>query len=235
MKLAHEKWYLWLDGAHDPALNMAVDETLYRNANELGAVLLRIYSWDRPSVSIGYVQKYEAAPSEGYAIVRRPTGGGVVFHDVDLTYTVVVPASHVINKADRIESYRIFHRAVRWALATLGINSELAADQAPCADRSIMQCFTTPTRYDVLGTGGKYAGSAQRRGREGILHQGSIKLDVAGGDAKRLTEVLTDAFKEEFNIVFEQYAAGDIFMEQAAELARAKYDTEQWNKYKKAP
>ena len=56
------------------------------------------YGWDRKSASIGYIQKFSAVEDQSYTVVRRPTGGGVVFHDVDLTYTVAVPKGHYIEK-----------------------------------------------------------------------------------------------------------------------------------------
>ena len=99
-----EPWDVWIDGAHDPALNMAADEALLLSAPWRGRPLLRFYEWDRPAVSIGYVQTIAAAP-EGYAAVRRPTGGGVVYHDFDFTYTVMFPAGHWLCDVDRVASY----------------------------------------------------------------------------------------------------------------------------------
>ena len=86
-----EPWDFWIDGAHDPAFNMAADEALMLSAPLRGRPLLRFYEWDRPAVSIGYVQTIAAAP-EGYAAVRRPTGGGVVYHDYDFTYETIMPS-----------------------------------------------------------------------------------------------------------------------------------------------
>jgi lipoate-protein ligase A len=231
--MADSCWKLWRDDSRDPSLNMAVDELLLNRSGDIGAPLLRIYGWDRPAVSIGFVQAYEAAPAQGYTVVRRPTGGGVVFHDHDLTYTVVVPAGHAICGLDRTESYRVFHDAVQAALRHFGVNTDLAQAEIPKhVDRAFMQCFTTPTRYDVMGDGRKFAGAAQRRTREGILHQGSIDLDASGNDGRLLADALVGAFRQSFAIEFEEYRPDGEFMAAAGALAAGKYATENWNIHK---
>ena len=139
----NEKWHLWRDGDRPPPLNMAVDELLLERAKILqGRVLLRIYGWDRPSISIGYSQKYSAVSAEtGYSIIRRPTGGGIVYHDKDLTYTVVVPALHPIESLDRVESYHVFHRAVLRAMSAFGKLGKLADSAVSVLDRGYNEVF----------------------------------------------------------------------------------------------
>jgi lipoate-protein ligase A len=230
---ANAKWLLWRDGDRDPFLNMSIDELLLSHIAEFGTPVVRIYGWDRKSVSIGYVQDYEAAPQKGYAIVRRMTGGGVVFHDKDLTYTVVVPAGHPICALDRVESYHVFHRAVKEALAGFGLEAELSTAECGAVDRATMQCFVTPTRYDVLCGGRKYAGAAQRRTRDGILHQGSIDLKASGGDSEILAEKLVRALEKQFEISFIEFNVSREFLRDAEILSEMKYSTEQWNRFKK--
>lgn len=228
-----DSWQLWLDDVRSPAMNMAIDEQLLKEAQHSVKPVLRIYGWDRPAVSIGFVQAYAAAPQKGYSIVRRPTGGGVVFHDQDLTYTVVIPLEHRICKLDRVESYREIHNAVQSAFSRLGLNTDLTSDEIPKhVDRAFMQCFTTPTRYDVVGDGKKFAGSAQRRTREGILHQGSIDLKAAHGDRKMLVQYLIEAFQTELKIEFEKFECNPDFLDTVSVLAKNKYETESWNMHR---
>jgi len=224
-----ETWLLWQDCSHSPYENMAIDELLLLEASTLGAPLIRIYDWDRPSVSIGYVQKYEAAPQQGYVIVRRPTGGGIVFHDSDLTYTAVIPIDHSICALDRMESYHVFHRAVLRTLVIFGRRGQLSPDECGPVDRATMQCFTTPTRYDVVCDNAKYAGAAQRRSREGILHQGSIALKAADGDKSALVEQLVKSLREEFKIDFTSYFPTAELLAGARTLAEEKYSRPEWN------
>lgn len=227
------QWLLWRDISRDPYMNMSIDELLLTHISSFEFPVVRIYGWDRKSLSIGYVQNYEAVQQEGYAIVRRPTGGGVVYHDHDLTYTVVVPESHPICRLDRVESYHVFHRAVKAALAGFGLQAELSGNECGAVDRATMQCFVTPTRYDVLCGGQKFAGAAQRRTRDGILHQGSIDLKASAGDSAILVKKLTEAFEKQFEIEFIEFKVSDGFLREAEELTLKKYSTEEWNKFKR--
>jgi lipoate-protein ligase A len=232
--MAEEKnWYLWLDCDRSPYMNMSIDELLLQEADQTGVPVIRIYGWDRKSVSIGYVQSYEAAPYQEYTVVRRPTGGGIVYHDNDLTYTAVVPSTHEICKLNRMDSYHVFHRAVQQALADFGLTASLAPDESGPVDRATMQCFVTPTRYDVVAAGKKFAGAAQRRTRDGILHQGSIDLKASNGDRERLIEKLTAAFEKQFEIKFSEFKVSEKFLDKAKELAEQKYSKESWNKEKR--
>lgn len=230
----NEKWHIWRDGERPPPLNMAVDELLLEKSDILhGAVLMRIYGWDRPSISIGYSQKFGAVLAESaYSVVRRPTGGGIVYHDRDLTYTIVVPSPHPIESLDRIESYHVFHRAVLRAMSAFGKQGRLADSAAFVSDRGTMRCFVTPTKYDVICENRKMAGSAQRRTKKGILHQGSISLEVSGGDRDKLAEALIKGFADEFNVDLEDFRVSPVFLKEADALSSAKFATDEWNKSK---
>ena len=211
---------------------MALDEALLLTSGGRGRPLLRIYEWDRPAVTIGYVQTYDAAPGEGYAIIRRPTGGGVVFHDRDVTYSVVAPAGHWLAESGRLESYGIVNRAVLRGLASLAVAPDLAREEIPkSVNRSRMVCFRTPTRYDVLANGRKIAGSAQRRMREGLLHQGSINF---GGPLPfprgEIVNRLCCGFREELKIRLEEYVPSADVLAKAQALVAECYGTDAWNR-----
>jgi len=212
---------------------MAVDELLLEKSEFLrGRILLRIYGWDRPSISMGYTQHYSSVSNESakYSIVRRPTGGGIVYHDRDLTYTIVVPAGHPLEKLDRVESYHVFHRAILLAMMKFGLEGRLASDTPKVQDRAAMRCFVTPTKYDVLCGNRKIAGAAQRRTKNGILHQGSISIEVSGGDRNRLSEELIGGFSAEFKIGFEDFIVPEDFLNGADNLSAAKFATDEWNR-----
>lgn len=212
-------------------MNMAVDELLLAQAGPLlaGVPLVRVYGWAGPAVSIGYAQRLTAVlPAPGVTVVRRPTGGGMVWHDVDLTYTVVVPAGHPLAALERLASYRVFHRAVIRLLAGCGICGRLVEAAPPAPDRATMRCFVSPTIYDVLWDGGKAAGAAQRRTRDGLLHQGSILLAPTGLARSGLAERLRTALAEELAVSWSGFEPPPTFLEAAADLAASKYAAESW-------
>src|SRR5687768_8020143 len=73
-------------------VNMAVDEALLETAAD---PILRFYCWRGPALSFGYFGSYADVANERSQreIVRRWTGGGIVPHGDDLTYSVIIPAS----------------------------------------------------------------------------------------------------------------------------------------------
>jgi len=227
-----EPWFLWQDAVHSPAANMAIDEALLMRARQYGRPLLRFYRWDRNAVSIGYVQKFAAAPVSGYAVVRRPTGGGVVYHDHDFTYTVVVPDGHWLTGLNRTRSYDAINRAVLAGLDACQIGGALAVDEIPqTVDRSTMVCFRSPTRYDIMLGNTKVAGSAQRRRREGILHQGSLHFGETLPVARqKLRAALCRGFETVLKVIFEPFAPDPHLLELAEHLVAERYSRDDWNR-----
>ena len=227
---APETWDFWNDGPHEPPFNMSADEILLETAKQRGRPLLRFYSWDRPSVSIGYFQSISAAP-KGFAAVRRPTGGGVVYHDYDFTYTVVFPDGHWLTGLDRTQSYDWINRSVQTALNSLEMNAELSNHQIPHeVDRLTMVCFTNPTKYDVLLDGSKIAGSAQRRTSDGILHQGSLHFGrPLPVERTTLANAMLRAFTTVMSVTFEDFTPTAELLAMVADRSANKYATKEWN------
>ncbi|MGP8200292.1 MAG: biotin/lipoate A/B protein ligase family protein [Limisphaerales bacterium] len=167
-------WYLLQQEKQTAAYNMALDETLLESAPGLGRPVLRFYGWLEPAASFGYAQKY--ADIERWTLlrplVRRPTGGGLVPHDADWTYSVVIPARHPWHRLKAAESYRRVHEWIRHAFAQVGVPTTLAASSQK---EMPGQCFVGAEKFDLMWHGRKIAGAAQRRTRTGLLIQGSIQ------------------------------------------------------------
>jgi lipoate-protein ligase A len=214
-------WRLITHGPASPARNMAIDEALLREVRE---PVLRIYEWNIPAVSLGYFQPAALAGERPF--VRRYTGGGLVDHAHDVTYTIVLPRAHPWLELSMPESYRIIHQGVQAVLTASGIASELTpAAQAVESDA----CFQKAVRFDVVAGASKLSGAAQRRTREGLLHQGSILLP----DPARNTN-LRRAFPEAFFGRLELGGKpGELSPEEssrAATLEQDRYATEAWNR-----
>lgn len=163
---------------HDPSAdgiaNMARDVALLDDL--AGESLLRIYYWSGSWVSYGYFQNEETAqehfPDAGIQFVKRPTGGGLVDHRNDLTYTLIIPRGDPFALLGRLDCYLAIHRLVQTALTRQGVSSHLLTQE----DGKGAACFEHPVPGDLIAaeTGLKLAGAAQRRTRQGLLHQGSI-------------------------------------------------------------
>lgn len=172
--------------------NMAVDELLFEQAAAAGRWTLRLYQWDRPTLSLGYFQSHQLRASHPASaacpLVRRVSGGGAILHDRELTYCLAVPEEHPLA-TDAARLYRAVHGSLVEALARLGIQSEMneAAAPAPIKPRPLVAgvaapadepflCFQRRSVGDVLVQDFKVIGSAQRRRRGAILQHGSILL-----------------------------------------------------------
>ena len=215
-----------VSGPGDCAFNMALDEALLERMPRLGRPVLRFYGWSEPAASFGYFQKY--AEIERLTLlrplVRRPTGGGLVPHDADWTYSLVFPTSHEWYSLPAIESYRRVHQWLGAAFARLNVETELA----PAAHKAQPgQCFAGYERFDLLWGGRKVAGAAQRRRRDGLLIQGSIQPPPLG--------LARSAFEEAFCAAaaqsrWEEFFLGVELEARATELAREKYSQGAYNR-----
>ena len=145
----------------------------------------RHFDWKRPCVTFGYGQQFDWVCGETGRkesdLCRRPTGGGIVAHGEDWTYSLVIPPSHHASKGSATNVYLHVHEALAFAFAECGIKTALL----PCADarasavsRKVIpgRCFLEPVAWDlVLPKGGpKVAGAAIKKTRKGILLQGTI-------------------------------------------------------------
>jgi lipoyl(octanoyl) transferase len=167
-------WYLLQQGKQTAAYNMALDEALLEFAPVLGRPVLRFYGWLEPAASFGYAQKYGEIERWTMLrpLVRRPTGGGLVPHDADWTYSAAFPPHHSWYGLKAMESYRRVHEWIRDTFANIKVSTSLA----PATQKEIPgQCFVGAEKSDVLWHGRKIAGAAQRRTRTGLLIQGSIQ------------------------------------------------------------
>jgi len=159
---------------------MRDDLYLLELAGETGALFFRHYEWTDKTITYGRFQQAEvvrhATPPE-YTIYQRPTGGGVVNHSNDWTYSIIVPASHPKYRQKATDHYKEVHMSITEALRDMGKQTMLYEDTCnPCAKSELSLCFQKPARYDVVLkiNGQKMAGAAQKRSKYGILTQGSL-------------------------------------------------------------
>ena len=221
---------------HPAALNMAVDEVLLDGLGS--AAVLRCYRWSREAVSFGCFGKSAAVRADhpGAERVRRWTGGGIVEHGRDFTYTLLVPRAWPLAALPASECYRLIHGAVASALAAVGwqeIESASPARAPGDADAApfLKPCFANPVAHDLLVSNRKVAGGAQRRTRRGLLHQGSIQGaahdDLSWGSRWRdLRDSLAAALARKTGHAHCPVSAATL--EAAHRLASSKYGNDAW-------
>jgi len=224
-----EKVFAALDVYHEAcayaaATNMAIDEALLEYATKPA---IRFYRWQSPALSFGYSGRFaDVASYQGERdLVRRWTGGGIVFHGKDLTYSIVIPVDEPAFGESSMSIYEKIHRGLADALEETGRQPVLTAHADRSGGTGInvpgYSCFENPVRADVMIDGKKVAGAAQRRTRRGLLQQGSIQgIDLEKGLARRFAQALSPNCSER--------KLDDKILNRARELAQQKYGTDAW-------
>lgn len=163
-------------GAASAAFNMGLDEAILEEvAQGKSPPTLRFYAWTPPAVSIGYFQGMReeidlaACDRLGVEAVRRVTGGGAVFHDAEVTYSLILPEGQILAPAEILESYRRICSGLVAGFGRLGVEAAFAPIN------------------DIVAGGKKISGNAQTRKQGCLLQHGTILLDV---DAERMFALL---------------------------------------------
>lgn len=165
--------------------NMEYDEHLFNNfEHSSNEPTLRLYGWEGPCISLGYTQKPELelnlanCKKHGIEVVKRPTGGGIVFHnEYEVTYSLICALDHPKLPKGMIESYVFTSKIIIEALHKVGVPAELSDTRN---HEQARLCFSFPASYEITLQGNKIVGSAQKRGKKALLQQGSIFIRNSG-------------------------------------------------------
>ncbi len=175
----------FLDSGHlPPSTNMAIDEALIEIYASQRRPVFRIYGWQPPGFSIGCSQNAEAVldlPAcrrDGIPVVKRVTGGGIIFHCREVTYSVVCSEVDIGSPITVKHGYRTICSFLLESYRHYGLNPCFSVDcRAGNKIRSTF-CFSSFEDYDILIDGRKIGGNAQKWRRRIILQHGSIPLDM---------------------------------------------------------
>jgi len=208
---------------------MALDETLLEIVEELGKPVLRFYGWTEPAATFGYFQKYaDVELMTGLRpLLRRPTGGGLVPHKNDWTYSVAFPPGHEWYQLKAEESYQRVHEWIRDAFAQL----ELVTELSPCCQKDIPgQCFIGAEKHDLLFGGKKIAGAAQRRNKHGLLIQGSVQPPPPKISREKWEAEMQAVAVASWNVTWKPLQLAAEHQEKLSRLAAEKYALEAYNR-----
>ncbi|WP_224961655.1 lipoate--protein ligase family protein [Geomonas subterranea] len=181
------KWRLIDTGPLDGAANMALDEALLNCFQKDPArPVLRLYGWSPATLSVGRYQdaaaalKLDLCREEGVPVVRRMTGGGIIYHAAEVTYSVVCAPEHLGDRTGVKEGFRKLCGFLLGAYQRLGLDARFAVDCNPDGERlgeRTSFCFAGKEEFDVVVNDRKIGGNAQRRLSGAILQHGSIPLE----------------------------------------------------------
>ena len=184
--MLENNWRLIDTGPLSAPENMAIDEALLSCFKpETSHPILRLYGWIPPALSLGRFQDATAVldlnrcRSDSVPVVRRITGGGVIYHSEELTYSIVCAPHHLPGSSTVKESFRILTGFLVTFYRALGIPAGYAVDVLPVKRRLGERtpfCFAGRESFDILVHGRKIGGNAQRRLKNVIFQHGSIPL-----------------------------------------------------------
>ncbi len=158
---------------------MALDEAMLIMAAEQNVTLVRLYSWNQPSVSFGRNQRctgvYDAERCDalGVPAVRRLTGGRALVHGRELTYAVAAPTAAAPSLRGGYEAINV---VLLDALRSLGVPATVSVPTLRTPSPGLAPCFETPSGGELVVGGRKLVGSAQHRGAEAFVQHGSMLL-----------------------------------------------------------
>jgi lipoate-protein ligase A len=198
--------------------------------------VLRFYGWTLPAATFGYFQKFDEVSTATMLrpLIRRPTGGGVVPHDADWTYSAVFPAGHEWHSLKAEDSYRRIHEWIQTAFSKLHVPSALAS----CCKKVIHgeggtgQCFIGHEKHDLLWNGRKIAGAAQRRNTFGLLIQGSVQPPPIPLERADWEKAMKHAGMALFGVESMNLEPDSVLTSNAEALSAMKYSISTYNKKK---
>ncbi|MFH1442309.1 MAG: lipoate--protein ligase family protein [Candidatus Omnitrophota bacterium] len=178
-------WRFIYNKPMDVYSNMAFDEALFQGYYAgCSKPTLRVYSWSNPSFSLGYFQDagkeldLKKCAKENIDFVRRITGGGIIFHDQEITYSLICSREDLKILDSVAGSFKKICSFLINFYKSLGLDAKFAVDAddsrrltEPCAF-----CFASKEKYDIVIDKKKIGGSAQKRRRNVIFQHGSIPL-----------------------------------------------------------
>lgn len=221
-------WLLLYSDPCAPADNMAWDEALLEKVSRIGYPVLRFYGWTEPAATFGYFQKFAEVErmTALRPLIRRPTGGGLVPHDADWTYSFTVPPGDPWYSLKAVESYRRMHEWIQAAFAESRVQAELA----PCCHKVAPgQCFVGAEQFDVVQGEKKLAGAAQRRTRDGLLIQGSIQPPPQL-ERRAFEDAMLHVAQTTWSIEWTHYQPDTTLANRSQELAQSKYSRDDFNR-----
>lgn len=176
-------WNIIHSGSLTAKENMQMDGDLLAQLATNPKHTLRFYDWKNPSLTYGHFIHPEdhlnlaAAEQLGVDIARRPTGGGVISHFTDMTFSIFVPKDSPYYTTDTLTNYCFVNQRIKNALEITARQELNLLEENVQETTSLGRfCMAKPTVLDVMCGEMKVSGGAQRRTRHGFLHQGTISL-----------------------------------------------------------
>lgn len=239
------RWRIIDTGPADAFTNMAFDEAILRSYSlHSSSPTFRVYGWEPAALSLGYSQDPRkelgigSSGSSPVPFVRRITGGGIIRHGNELTYSLVCAKEDLGIPAHVASSYKTVSAFLITFYKKLGLDASFACDVARPGEKlgiPSVFCFDSKEKYDIVVGGKKIGGSAQKRSRNIIFQHGSIPFGLLeqllgrSVNAAELAKLLVGSFTSTFGIVAEAGRLSGTEEDMFGYLREQKYGSQEWN------
>lgn len=224
--------------------NMATDESLLKNYENNDLPILRLYTWDNDSLTIGIsqnIESYDFLENQKEKVAKRITGGGILFHGHDISYSLIIPTD-ILSTLSIKKSYEYICQFLLNFYKNLGLDVCYAKDNEKIQLSKSEFCQVGFEAYDILVNGKKIGGNAQRRTKKAIFQHGSIPLvatksnnfDERYGisledieiklDSKDAINQVIEAFRTTFNVMLKEEKLKNKEIDLKNKLLKEKYD-----------
>ncbi|MBU1667355.1 lipoate--protein ligase family protein [bacterium] len=256
-----QTWYLMDGVVNSASWNMAVDEALLYSFKDHDIPILRIYGWEN-ALSFGRFSKPDKIIDinrikyNNISYVRRITGGGVLVHGNDISYTIIMPRKLLEGRSIKENYYYLSGFLIKF-YEKLALKAEFASTLNFNISSSDI-CLAANEPYDIMINANKMGGNAQRYIKHTLLQHGTIPIrfdkkyfellffkDSGLSHAtslqelgihieyKNLVDLLIEAFYETYNVHLISKGLEWSQEQYAQELLKNKYTKEKWNLYGK--
>ncbi len=225
----------------DAISNMALDEEIFRAFLEDGVPVFRVYGWESASFTYGVSQKPEneidmkRCVFDEIGIAKRMTGGGVLFHNDEITYSVVCAKEDIGEPEGVFVSYRKICAFLISFYKSLGLDASFALESGDFKSKSVPHelCSASREKYDIVINGKKIGGNAQKRKRLAVFQHGSIPINIDWDFMRRYVKSLPEdisigvtTLTEELKVVPDKRILEDMLIDAAAKEFNAQFKEE---------
>lgn len=173
-------------GPASAVCNMALDQNILSRYLEDDIPVFRVYRWQSPSFTYGISQNPEneiylaACARENVGIAKRMTGGGVLFHDDEITYSFACAKQDVGEPQGVFVSYRGICAFLIHFYESIKLKASFALESPDFKKRNLRHelCSASHEKYDIVINGRKIGGNAQKRMRQAVFQHGSIPSSI---------------------------------------------------------
>jgi lipoyl(octanoyl) transferase len=239
--LNNKNFRLLLSSKNSAKFNMAYDESLVLNFQKDDLPILRFYSWEK-SFTLGVSQSikdYQEFLNYSNDYAKRITGGGILLHEYDVSYSLIIPSSYMKNLSVK-SSYEKICSFLLDFYDNLGLKSSYAKDNKNIHLSKSPFCQNGFESYDILINSKKIGGNAQKRTKNLIFQHGSIPIKNINSNLtigysledfnitlsnEKAIKLLIQSFKNIFKIDFIESKLNEKEEKSLSFLLKDKYDT----------